>query len=287
MRRMTARHRHLADALGRTMNRPGAVVPATEVRVMRSVSAERDYLISVALPYHYDEEPEKVWPVIYVLDGNLYFGMVVDMVRAMNIRVEGCNELPDAFVVGVGYPVEGSLSNMLHEVMHHRMRDFLPDRDRDAEQFIQEAFPVIRPDLAGEAASFWQFLHQELVPLIESEYRADSGDRTLLGHSWGGEFALFTLFRDPSVFQRYVVASAKPPFDDEADYVRDHDSLPVRIHFVMEDWDSEEVANLERFLQILGTRAYAGLRVTHQLLSCTHCAIVPPAFQAGLVAVFA
>ena len=127
----------------------GAVVPATEVRVMRSVSAERDYLISVARPYHYDEEPEKVWPVIYVLDGNLYFGMVVDMVRAMNIRVEGCNELPDAFVVGVGYPVEGSLSNMLHEVMHRRMRDFLPDRDGDAEQFIQEAFPVIRPALAG------------------------------------------------------------------------------------------------------------------------------------------
>jgi hypothetical protein len=36
--------------------------------------------------------------VIYVLDANLYFGLVVDMVRAMNIRVDFCNELPDAVV---------------------------------------------------------------------------------------------------------------------------------------------------------------------------------------------
>src|SRR3954447_26934526 len=160
------------------MERAPAVVPATEVRVIRSVSTDTDYQISVALPYHYDDEPDKVWPVIYVLDGNLYFGLVVDMVRAMNIRVEDCNELPDAFIVGVGYPVEGSLSTILHEVMHRRMRDFSPDRDPDAEDFIQQHFPVEHPALAGQAAGFWKFLHQELVPLIDSEYRADPGDRT-------------------------------------------------------------------------------------------------------------
>jgi hypothetical protein len=40
------------------------------------------------------------------------------MVRAMNIRVDFCNELPDAFIVGIGYPVTGSLGEMLHQVMH-------------------------------------------------------------------------------------------------------------------------------------------------------------------------
>ena len=184
------------------MNRPAAVLPATEVRVIQSAIADSDYQISVALPYHYDDEADKVWPVIYVLDSNLYFGLVVDMVRTMNIRVEDCNELPDAFIVGVGYPVEGSLSTILHEVMHRRMRDFLPDRDRDAEDFIQQHFPVTSPASAGNAAAFWKFLHQGLIPLIESEYRADPGDRTLLGHSWGATFALYTLFKDPRVFHR-------------------------------------------------------------------------------------
>jgi uncharacterized protein len=267
------------------MNRPAAVLPGTEVRVIHSASTDSDYQISVALPNHYDQESDKVWPVIYVLDANLYFGLVVDMVRAMNIRVEDCNELPDAFIVGVGYSVEGSLSTILHEVMHCRMRDFLPDRDRDAEDFIQQHFPVATPAAAGKAAAFWRFLHQELIPLVESEYRADPGDRTLLGHSWGATFALYTLFRDPHVFHRYVIASSGPNFDDEANYAREHDRLPVRLHFVMEESDSE-VATLERFLDTLASRAYAGLKVSHQVLNCTHCAIVPPAFQAGLVAVF-
>jgi len=262
------------------MDRPRAVLPATEVRVVHSASTDSDYQISVALPYHYDDNSDKVWPVIYVLDANLYFGLVVDMVRAMNIRVEFCNELPDAFIVGIGYPVEGSLSTILHEVMHRRLRDFLPDRDQDAETFIQQSFPVASPALAGQAAAFWRFLYQELVPLIESEYRADSGDRTLLGHSWGATFALYTLFRDPRVFRRYVIASSGPNFDDEATYARDHDRLPVRLHVVMEESDSE-VANLQRFLDLLASREYAGLEVSHQLVDCTHCAMVAPAFQAG------
>ena len=152
--------------------------------MIHSASTDSDYQIS-ALPYHYDDQPDKVWPVIYVLDANLYFGLVVDMVRAMNIRVEDCNELPDAFIVGIGYPVEGSLSAILHEVMHRRLRDFLPDRDPDAEEFIQQSFPVASPALAGRRQRSGRFLHHELVPLIESEYRADPDDRTLLGHSWG------------------------------------------------------------------------------------------------------
>ena len=180
------------DATEGSMNRPAAVLPATEVRVIQSAIADSDYQISVALPYHYDDEADKVWPVIYVLDSNLYFGLVVDMVRTMNIRVEDCNELPDAFIVGVGYPVEGSLSTILHEVMHRRMRDFLRTAIGTPRTSSSSTSPSRSPASAGKAAAFWRFLHQELTPLIESEYRADPGDRTLLGHSWGATFALYT-----------------------------------------------------------------------------------------------
>ena len=47
----------------------------------------------------------------------------------MNIRVEFCNELPDALIVGVGYPVTGTLTEILHKVMHLRMRDFVLGRE--------------------------------------------------------------------------------------------------------------------------------------------------------------
>src|SRR4029079_19254087 len=80
----------------RTMNElPLAAIPATEVRVLPSAMANQAYLISVALPFGYDEHLDKTYPVVYLLDANLYFGMVVDMVRAMNIRIPVCDELPD------------------------------------------------------------------------------------------------------------------------------------------------------------------------------------------------
>jgi hypothetical protein len=131
-------------------NFPLASIPATEVRLVHSAVAQQDYLISIALPFHYAEHPEKVWPVIYLLDANLYFGLVVDMVRAMNIRVTFCNELPDAFIVGIGYPVTGSLAEMLHQVMHLRLRDFVRAREEGGEQFIQENFPLPDPITSGK-----------------------------------------------------------------------------------------------------------------------------------------
>src|SRR5687767_14956026 len=98
------------------LNFPPAFIPATQTRVVHSALANDNYLILVALPYHYDERSDEVWPVIYVLDGNMHFNMVVDMVRFMNIRVDICNELPGAMVVGIGYPVTGTLTEMHHRV---------------------------------------------------------------------------------------------------------------------------------------------------------------------------
>jgi hypothetical protein len=49
----------------------------------------------------------------------------------------------------------------------------------------------------------------------------------------------------------------------------------------------EDIANLESFVSRLESRRYSGLTLTHQVIvDSTHCAVVPPAFQAGLVAVF-
>jgi uncharacterized protein len=167
------------------LNLPPASIPATHTRVVYSAMANDSYLISVALPFHYDERPDIVWPVIFVLDGNMHFNMVVDMVRFMNIRVEFCNELPDALIVGIGYPVTGTLTDMLYHVMHLRMRDFVLGREESGEAFMQDHFPIAPPIPSGNGLGFMQFLRQELIPLVETDYRADPADRTLLGHSMG------------------------------------------------------------------------------------------------------
>ncbi len=266
---------------------PLASIPATEVRELQSAFANQAYQISVALPFGYEEHPHKTYPVIYLSDANLYFGMVVDMVRAMNIRVSICDELPDAIIVGIGYPVTGSLKERLHQVMHLRLRDFMPERNEGGEQFIQESFPIPNPVVSGNAGPFLQFIQQELVPLIESEYRADPANRTFIGHSWGGGFAFYALFQQPLLFQRYVIASGGFEAADEQKYAEQHNSLPVRLHLFNEIANEEDAAQTKSMMATLESRQYAGFRLTHQLMAdIKHCAVVPPAFQAGLVAVF-
>lgn len=263
-----------------------AVIPASEVLTIRSTATDIDYQVSVALPFHYDDRPDQTFPVIYVLDGNLYFGLVVDMVRAMNIRVDFCNELPDAFVIGIGYPTTGSLGTNLHTVMHNRMRDFLPQSNLDDEAFIQTHFPVNEPQRAGGADSFFAFLQRQLIPAIDHRYRTNPENRTLLGHSWGGTFAWYSLFRDPPMFQRYVIVSSGAPPEDESTYAHHHHDLPVRLHLVTEQTDPDE-GEIGDLLTTLSKRGYPTFDVTAQRIDCTHCAIVPAAFQAGLVAVLA
>jgi predicted alpha/beta superfamily hydrolase len=263
---------------------PAASIPATHARVVHSEMADDDYLISVALPFHYEERPDVVWPVIFVLDGNMHFNMVVDMVRFMKIRVEFCNELPDALIVGVGYPATGTLIEILHKAMHLRMRDFVLGRDENGEAFMQKHFPIAAAIPSGNGLGFMQFLRQELIPLIQTDYRADPSDRTLLGHSMGANFALYTLFHQPELFQRCVAASFDPVLDQEQAFAEHNDNLPVRLHLI---WESQQdVAGPRSLVDRLTTRRYDGLRMTHETIVGTHCAMVPFAYQSGLQQVF-
>ena len=268
------------------LNLPPASIPATHTRVVYSAMANDSYLISVALPFHYDERPDIVWPVIFVLDGNMHFNMVVDMVRFMNIRVEFCNELPDALIVGIGYPVTGTLTDMLYHVMHLRMRDFVLGREESGEAFMQDHFPIAAPIPSGNGLGFMQFLRQELIPLVETDYRADPADRTLLGHSMGANFALYTLFHHPDLFQRCVAASFDPMLDQEQAFAEYNDNLPVRLHLVWEGISQQDLAGPRSLVDRLTTRRYDGLRITHETIVGTHCAMVPFAYQSGLEQVF-
>ena len=97
---------------------------------------------------------------------------------------------------------------------------------------MQENFPVPEPIPSGNGLPCMDFLERELIPMIETEYRADEHDRTLLGHSLGANVALYTLFRKPGLFPRAVVASFDPLLDHEEAFAAEHAALPVRLHLV-------------------------------------------------------
>src|SRR5215471_5812812 len=91
------------------MSSEPVTVLASEMHMMQSKHTSRQYRITISLPLGYAKSPADgwpfhdtpaQWPVVYVLDGNWYFGMVTDIIRPM----AWYGDTTDAIVVGIGYP---------------------------------------------------------------------------------------------------------------------------------------------------------------------------------------
>lgn len=144
------------------------------------------YEVRVWLPPSYPEAPERRYPTLYMPDGDYCFAMAVDVVRYL---VQG-TLAPEIIVVGIGYgsdrpPQEGG-KNM-------RARDLAP--------YVTDMTPEPR------AEAFRLFLEGQLVPLIESTYRADPEFRAFYGFSLGGLFGLYLMLHSLGLFRRYVLVS--------------------------------------------------------------------------------
>ena len=82
-----------------------------------------------------------------------------------------------------------------------RARDFTPTK-------------TSREATSGGAAAFLDFLEHEVIPFVDRTYRTIPSDRGLLGHSYGGLFAIYALEQRPALFQRIVAASPALSWDN-------------------------------------------------------------------------
>ena len=152
----------------------------------RSISSEhlnesRSYLVS--LPDGYAENPDRRYPVLYVLGGSsLAFQSTRDASLMARIGV-----MPEVIVVNVPNPDDAA-----------RQRDYTPPfmlRDLDEED-----------SKIGAADQFLVFLERELIPEINRSYRTSSV-RMIAGHSRGGLFVMYALMENPTVFQAHLALS--------------------------------------------------------------------------------
>jgi len=148
------------------------------------------YEIRIWLPPSYTESPNKTYPTLYVLDGDLCFGMVVDVVRYL-LRGE---YIPEVLIAAVGYG-----SDRLPENGGWNMRSL------DLAPF--EMGQGTKP--RGE--DFRLFLEGQLVPFVESTYRTDPALRMLYGFSLGALFGLYEILQSPRMFARAILVS--PPLN--------------------------------------------------------------------------
>jgi predicted alpha/beta superfamily hydrolase len=198
-------------------------------------------------------------------------------------------------VVGIGYPLD-----TIHETWAPRTRDYSPtDRREWYERMVSQAsFPEYLG--SGKAGDFLRFVREELMPEIHSDYRANPDDQAVVGHSGGGQFALYTLLHRPDSFERYVVSSPTiyfetlNLFEDEEEYASQNSDLDAAVFLsagALEDapvhvGGTSCVGNVLTLAETLEARQYPGLRLhAHVFDDETHVSVIPASFSRGLRAV--
>ncbi len=157
----------------------------------------------------------KKFPVVYLLDGDSHFYSFAGMIQQLS-QVNGNTVCPEMMVVAIPNT--------------DRTRDLTPSH-------VKVLFgDSVRSKTSGGAENFTKFISTELMPYIEKNYPT-APHRVLIGHSFGGLFAINTLVYHPDLFNNYLAIDPSLWWDDaklarEADTVLDTADLSGKSLYV-------------------------------------------------------
>lgn len=157
------------------------------------------YDMAVYLPQSYNTS-ESSYPVLYCTD------RAVDeiLAPALYTALRFSEQVKEIIIVEISC-TDDSLN-----WKDNRDRDFTPS-NLDKKKYM-ELIPE-HPDSAGGAGNFLNFIKLELIPYIESHYRADTSSRGYFGHSYGGLFGVYAMVVEPGLFKKYIIGSPSLWYD--------------------------------------------------------------------------
>ena len=263
-------------------------LPWTKRFRVRSAVVGQDFQIDVAWPLVPPEEGRKL-PVVFVLDGNHTFAMAAQAARSLQ---GGPFPMAPTLVVGIGYHFERTEDLGRWGLL--RVRDFTPCSDK----LFEEQYPgaPVTPDGADD---FLRFLEEELTPFLAERLPIDAADRTLVGASLGGFFALYAVMNRPQAFQRCIAISPAIYWGDsmllemEAQLSWRAQDLPLRLFLAaggLEEGHGARqalVSNVYRLEALLRGRNYPNLDLATRIFEGeNHMSVFPAAVTRGLGHVF-
>ena len=217
-----------------------------------------EYLINVHLPPTYGMS-EDSYPVIYYTDA--FFA--TEVVTGTKKILEVSGKIANTILVGISH--EGDFMRFVSE----RSRDLIPTH---VPQDKIEVYPEGTPE-SGGADHFLAFIEHELFPLVEREYRVDTSNRGLIGSSYGGLFAAWTMVNRPELFQRYIIASPALYWDDhlffkqEEELWRKSQTLNAKVYVSAGEKELEPfIQSVIRFRERFIAHNYKGFEFTSHIL---------------------
>lgn len=256
----------------------------TVTHLLYSEQLQQHYLVDVFLPRGYQpkesDDPFPKYPVIYVLNSR------PNAVMAASLR--HVSQMSREIIVGIDFADEDG--NPIDSFSAYT-RDLTPTPDED---WPQVAFG----GTGGHADDFLRFLEESVKPFIDENYSVHPKDRTLVGHSFGGLFALHVLLTKSDAFSRYLIASPSLWWDDsvifrsEENYAETHTNMDKNVFISVGSREFVSgsqgmVENTQSMFEKLESRNYPDLQLTFRMFEDeTHESVVGISIQKGIESVF-
>lgn len=260
-------------ALGACAPSYDEVTGAVETSTFSSTIVGDQFLIQVRLPVDYDASRASGYPTVFQLDGT-NFGPEWKVTAGHASTLEAEGQIPSTIVIGIGYPYEDPLISRTKG----RFRDYVTR--------YEDGTP-------GGADRFLQFVHEELIPQLETTYRIDSTRRVLSGHSLGGFVALYELFTTGSQsappFAGFIAGDPSLTQDDfrlftEAAAVAARSpALSASVWFEIARFDGAVQTLAYELLRKQLAADLPSLRVGGRVANTDHPGTISPGFRNGLI----
>ena len=251
---------------------PSFKISNTKVVTIKSKILNRKYDLYIKLPHDYSakDSQSKKYPVLYLNDGPHTFKVAAGVTHFAS--------MDKAIIVGISFAQgeDGQTS---------RVRDLTPVVDTSWKNFT-----------TGGAPQYLEFIEHEVFPFIEKNYRTDTSNRILSGHSLGGSFGMWVLLTKPALFSGYILTSPSLWFKNdyifglEREFSKHNKSLNANLYVATGALETPEngmhnnmVTGHTHFLKQLRARNYQGLHITDEIVTGTdHYSTFPVGLAKGL-----
>lgn len=163
------------------------MIDSTEQRLLPQKIQGRQLKLLIQFPPSFHKNPNRKYPLIFLPDAYFSFPSFCTFVGTARYD----RQLPEVLLAGLSYVAEEP------EYQALRLDDFLPGYAVGATPRETEA----------QAKRFVAWLETDLLPLLDTEYRADPAHRIFVGGSAAATLALFLYYTRPELFEAYVAAS--------------------------------------------------------------------------------
>lgn len=205
-----------------------------------------EYSLLISLPNSYYENSSQKYPVLYILDGQWDFNLMVSLYH--NLRFD--QSIPDIIIVGVAYYGQHANYDSLRTV------DMTPAKDHSAAG-------------TGGGDKFLDVLKKEIIPYVDDNFRTNRLERGISGTSLAGFYANYLMFKANDLFNGFIIVNPYLVWDNEVlfrienEFSLKSNNLNARVYMTSGEFDISDV--FLRMIDQIQSRTYRGMDLDYTI----------------------